>query len=36
MFLKPFWGNQNGNAAIMFSLAAVPMVVGAGMAVDYS
>jgi len=35
MFLRRFWGNQAGNAAIMFSLASVPLIVGAGIAVDY-
>lgn len=35
MYLKRFWDNQSGQAAIMFSLASVPFFVSAGIAVDY-
>ena len=36
MVSREFWFNQNGNVAVMFSLAAIPLVLGIGIAVDYS
>jgi Flp pilus assembly protein TadG len=36
MMLKRFWSSRGGNFAMMFGVAMIPMLLGAGVAVDYS
>lgn len=36
MLLKRFWSSRTGNFAMMFGVAIIPVVLGAGVAVDYS
>lgn len=34
--MKSFWRNEDGNVALIFGLAVIPIVLGVGVAVDYS
>lgn len=36
MLLKRFWSSKGGNFAMMFGIAIIPLVLGAGVALDYS
>lgn len=36
MIFKAFWRSRQGNFATMFGIALIPLLLGAGMAVDYS
>ena len=34
--MRPFWKDQQGNIAVIFGIALVPLISAVGMAIDYS